>query len=209
MASDATDPLDLSGRPCLEQRFSPLLMVRTTLHDDGLVVQVARPFSERVGAVDFARLLPEPASVSGLVASRLWLAGGLLAAGVAACLPPLRTLLGAAGGPVAVALLAGAALSVVSALAAPRRVTLLLDRECALNLVFLRGRDDDAQVETFLGLVRRAAIEWRCRTPGAEAAGGDAATLSATLDALQSMREEGLLEEAEFARFRDLAVNRR
>ena len=44
MASDATDPLDLSGRPCLEQRFSPLLMVRTTLHDDGLVVQVARHY---------------------------------------------------------------------------------------------------------------------------------------------------------------------
>ncbi len=208
MASDATEPLDLSGRPCLEQRFSPLLMVRTTLHDDGVVVQVARPFSERVGAVDFGRLLPEPASINGLVASRLWLAGGLLAAGAAACLPPVRALLGAAGAPAAAALLAGAALSCLSAVAAPRRLTLLIDRERALNLVFLRGREDDAQVETFLGLVRRAAIEWRCRTPVAEGVDADAAPLSTTLEALQAMRDEGLLEESEFARFRDLAVNR-
>jgi len=208
LASDATDA-EGAGRPCLEQRFSPLLMVRTTLHDDGLVVQVARPFSERVGAVDFGRLLPEPASVSGPVTPRLWLAGGLLAAAVAACVPPLRALLGPAGGPLALALLAGSAFAGLAALAAPRRLTLLLDRERALNPVFLRGREDDGQVEEFLARVRRAALDWSCRAPGEEPPAPGAAPLSDTLDALQAMRAEELLSPAEFERFRDLAVNRR
>lgn len=208
MASDATDAAG-EGRPCLEQRFSALLTVRTTLHDDGLVVQVARPFSERVGAVDFGRLLPEPASVSGLPAPRLWAGAVLLAASAAACLPPLRGMLGAASGPLAIGLLAAAACACIAAVAAPRRLTLLLDRERALNPVFLRGREDDAQVEEFLARVRRAAIAWRCRAPGEDAAAPGAAPLSATLDALQAMRAEGLIEAREFERFRELAVNRR
>jgi hypothetical protein len=210
LASDATDaPLDLAGRPCLEQRFSPLLRVRTTLHDDGLVVQVDRPFRERVGAVDFGRLILEPASVSGIRADRLWLSGALLAAGVLACLPVTRATLGSElTGPAAAALLVAAALAVVAALARPRRLTLLLDRERALNPVFLRGGDDDEQVERFLDQVRRAAIDWRCRAPAEETVEAGAQRnprLADALDALHAMRNDGLLSEQELQRFRDLA----
>lgn len=210
MASGATDPpLDLAGHPCLEQRFSPLLRVRTTLHADGLVVQVDRPFRERVGAVDFGRLILDPASVSGVRTGRLWLSGALLAAGVLACLPFARAALGGEfAGPTAAGLLVASALAVVSALASPRRLTLLLDRERALNPVFLRGGDDDEQVERFLQQVRRAAIDWRCRPPAEEAADADPAPLSTALEALQAMHAEGLLAEHELARFRDLAVHR-
>ena len=208
LASDATDPPDTAARPCLEQRFSPLVVVRTTLHDDGLVVQVARPFRERVGAVDFSRLVLEPASVRGVSSGALWLAGGLLAAGIAACLPFAREPLGDGAGVAAAALLAGAALSVTGALACPRHLTLLLDRERALNPVFLRGGADDAQVEGFLQQVRRAAIAWRCRPDPEPADAEDAAPrrrLSDALDALHAMHSDGLLESHELARFREIA----
>jgi hypothetical protein len=209
LASDATDPPEGATRPCLEQRFSPLLVVRTTLHDDGLVVQVERPFRERVGAVDFSRLVLEPASVKGVSSGALWLAGGLLAAGVAACLPFAREALGdGRAGASAAVLLVGAALALLGALACPRHLTLLLDRERALNPVFLRGGADDAQVEGFLQDVRRAAIAWRCRPdPEPAAAEGVAPRrrLSDALDALHAMHSDGLLESHELARFREIA----
>ncbi len=209
MASDGTDPPDTAGKPCLEQRFSPLLVVRTTLHDDGLVVQVERPFRERVGAVDFGRLVLDPASVKGASSGALWLAGGLLAAGVVACLPFAREALGDGGaGASAAALLAGAALAVLGALACPRHLTLLLDRDRTLNPVFLRGGADDAQVEGFLQQVRHAAIAWRCR-PDPEPAEAEGAEprrrLSDAIDALHAMHSDGLLESHELARFREIA----
>ncbi len=204
--SEAPDP---AGRPCLEQRFSALLRVRTTLHDDGLVVQVERPFRERVGAVDFGRLILEPASVSGVRTDRLWLSGLLLIAGALACLPYSRALLGGElAGPAAAALLVAAALAVVAAVASPRRLTLLLDRERALNPVFLRGGDDDEQVERFLAQVRRAAIDWRCRRRAGEPEEDGAPRrppLADALDALHAMRRDGLLSDQELQRFRDLA----
>ncbi|HEX5009508.1 MAG TPA: hypothetical protein VFY71_03830 [Planctomycetota bacterium] len=209
MASDATDPQDGAGKPCLEQRFSPLLVVRTTLHDDGLVVQVARPFRERVGAVDFGRLVLEPASVRGVSSGALWLAGALLAAGIAACLPFAHEAVGdGRAGASAAVLLVGAALALVGALACPRHLTLLLDRERALNPVFLRGGADDAQVDVFLAEVRRAAIAWRCRPePEPEDAEPSAPRrrLSDALDALHAMHGDGLLESDELARFREIA----
>jgi hypothetical protein len=207
LASATTEPLDLAGRPCLEQTFSPLLRVRTTLHDDGLVVQVERPFRERVGAVDFGRLVLDPASVSGVRTDRLWLAGALFAAGVVACLPFAGAALGReATGAGAAVLLVAAALAVIAAVACPRRLTLLLDRERALNPVFLRGGEDDEQVERFLDQVRRAAIAWRCRAPAEEPDEDDPAPrLSDALDALHAMHAEELLSAQELQRFRDLA----
>jgi len=199
------------GRPCLEQRFSPLVTVRTTLHDDGLVVQVARPFRERIGAVDFGRLVLEPASMSGVRPGRLWLAGVLLAGGLAACLPAASALLGALAGPVGMTLLAAGGLASLAAVASPRRLTLLLDRERALNPVFLRDGDDDAQVESFLLDVRRAAIEWRCRSASGEATeeADKPAGLADSLDALHKMHADGLLSEQELRQFSELAQRRR
>jgi hypothetical protein len=209
LASDATEPEDGADRPCLEQRFSPLLVVRTTLHDDGLVVQVARPFRERVGAVDFGRLVLEPASVRGVSGGALCLAGGLLAAGIAGSLPFAHEALGdVRAGACAAVLLVGAALALLGALACPRQLTLLLDREHALNPVFLRGGADDAQVDVFLAEVRRAAIAWRCRPePEPEDAEPPAPRrrLSDALDALHAMHSDGLLESHELARFREIA----
>jgi hypothetical protein len=199
------------GHACLEQRFSPLVTVRTTLHDDGLVVQVARPFRERVAAVDFGRLVLEPASVSGVRTGFLWASGILLAAAVAACLPVLQPWLFAPAGPLSAALLAGAALSFVAAAAHPRRLTLLLDRERALNPVFLRGGHDEPEVEAFLHDVRRAAVAWRCR-----AASGGAGEdqdgepgLATALDTLHAMHAEELLTQPELERFREMLIHRR
>jgi hypothetical protein len=214
LASDTTEPGDEPGdepeKPCLEQRFSPLVVVRTTLHDDGLVVQVARPFRERVGAVDFGRLVLEPASVRGARSGALWLAAGLLAAGALAWLPLGREALGDGRAKLAATvLLLLAALSVTAALVRPRRLTLLLDRERALNPVFLRGGPDDEQVEGFLKLVRRAAIAWRCRPDGETADDEERTGLADALDALHAMHVDGLLNEKELARFREFAERRR
>jgi hypothetical protein len=199
------------GRACLEQRFSPLLTVRTTLHDDGLVVQVNRPFRDQVAAVDFGRLVLEPAMVNSVRTGLLWLAGALVAIGGGCLLPHAQPWLGPAAGPLAAGLLAGAALSFVAGVASPRRLTLLLDRERALNPVFLRGGDDEAEVENFLHDVRRAAIAWRCRA----AQGGPAEDepvepgLADALDKLHAMHAEELITERELKRFQELAVRRR
>ena len=200
------------GRACLEQRFSPLLTVRTTLHDDGLVVQVARPFRDQVAAVDFGRLVLEPASVNSVRTGLLWLAGAMLACGGACLVPLAHPWLGAAAGPLAACLLAGAALSFVAAVASPRRVTLFLDRERALNPVFLRGGADDAEVESFLHDVRRAAIAWRCRAAAGEPAEEEEQAesgLADALDRLHAMRAEDLITEPELERFSELAQRRR
>lgn len=199
------------GRACLEQRFSPLLTVRTTLHDDGLVVQVARPFREQVAAVDFGRLVLEPASVNSVRTGLLWLAGLLVAGGGACLLPVAHPWLGSTAGSLAAGLLAGAALAFVAAVASPRRLTLFLDRERALNPVFLRGGTDEAEVESFLHAVRRAAIAWRCQAAAGEPAEDEQGEsgLADALDKLHAMHAEELITEIELERFRDLALRRR
>jgi hypothetical protein len=198
-----------AGRACLEQRFSPLLTVRTTLHDDGLVVQIARPFGDRVGAVDFGRLVLDPASVNSVRAGLLWLAGVLLA-GSAACVAPFsHAWLGSVSGALAAGLLAGAALCFVAAVASPRRVTLLLDRERAFNPIFLRGGEDEPQVESFLHAVQRAAIDWRCRAGGAGEEQPQEPGLAEALDKLHAMHAEELITQPELERFRELALHRR
>ncbi|HZM01204.1 MAG TPA: hypothetical protein VFD43_13235, partial [Planctomycetota bacterium] len=63
-AGEPPAPEAAEAGPALEQRLSPWLTLRTTVKEQGLVVQVARPFKERVAAVGFERLLLEPAEVS-------------------------------------------------------------------------------------------------------------------------------------------------
>ena len=209
------EPDDPAGRPSLEQRFAPWLRVRTTVLEDGLLVQVHRPFSERMTLVGWERLLLDPAGVRGLVRLRLLACAlGPLLAGGAAALPSATWSATGAGPLVAawlpLALLLGSALLLLDTIGRPRRVSMLLDRELALHPAFLRDRDDEPAVRAFLGEVRRAAIAWRCRNPEAEGGDGPDALpgLADTLDRLVAMHAEGLLDTRQLASFRDLALGR-
>jgi hypothetical protein len=182
--------------------------VRTTLHQQGLVIHVSRPFRQRVAPVGFERLVLDPATIVSLRAGLLWTAGSLCAAGL------LAAWLAAAGSAFVPAWLAPGALAlgvlaVLAAVSHPRRVTLFLDREAGVHPSFLRDGPDDADVAQFVQLVRRAIVEFRCRPPaGEEGALPCAPRLAATLDALIAMRAEELLSEPELARFRELALRR-
>jgi hypothetical protein len=194
-----------AGKPMLEQRFSPWLTVRTTLHQQGLVVEVSRPFSQRVAAVDFDRLVLEPAAVTTPRRDVAWGAAACFAAGLLGTLPTLRGTV-----PwIAPALFGLAVLCVVAVAISPRRVTMFLDREQAVHPVFLRGGRDEPQVHAFVDDVRRAAIAWRCRpaTPEDEAP-ARRPSLADALDALLAMREQDLIDDAELARFREMAQRR-
>jgi hypothetical protein len=75
---------DEAPRPCLRQRFSAFATVTTTVHPQGLVIQVNRPFRQRTVAVAFERLVLEPATIVSLRTGLLWTAGLLCAAGLLA-----------------------------------------------------------------------------------------------------------------------------
>ena len=183
----------------LEQRLAPWLSVRTTLTDGCLLVQVSRPLRVRGAIIGLERLVLEPASVT------LWTAAGLGAGALASALVPgLPAVVGAL-------LLAAAGIALMIAAVHPRRLTLLLDREGVLNPLFARGGHDDAEVEAFLEAVTDAAIARRCgRTDPVveddDAGGTGARTLADALDALVSLRDEGLLEADAFDRLRDHAA---
>ena len=218
--------------PALEQRLSPWLTVRTTLKEQGLIIQVARPFKERVNAVGFERLLLEPAEVSFVRNDRLWLAAGLGGAGLALSWPGLLGLpalaglspahawsaaLGALAALLGPGLLAAAVLVLLMAVTEPRRLSVFLDREQAVHPKVVRGRADEPQAAAFVEAVKKAIVSYRCSGPVEESveaeAGADgepAAThsLADTLDALLAMRANGLLDEAELARFREIAERR-
>lgn len=223
----ATDAAEATAAPVLEQRLSPWLTLRTTVKEQGLVVQVARPFKERVNAVGFERLLLVPAEVSFVRTDRLWFAGALAVAGLALSWPGLSGLPALAGllhslsallGP---GLLAAAVLVLLLAVADPRRVSVFLDREQGLHPKVVRGAADEAQAAEFVETVKRAIVTHRCSGPTEEAAeaegeadgdgGGSAAaapSLADTIDALLVMRQHGLLDEQEFTRFREFAERR-
>ncbi|HTE06026.1 MAG TPA: hypothetical protein VK824_07510 [Planctomycetota bacterium] len=214
-AEDAED----AGRPCLLQRFPPFTAVRTTLHAEGLVIQVRRVFRRRSLAVGLDRLVLDPATVVSFRAGLLWTAGGCCAAAL------LAALLGTPGAPqllpglpdgaraalpaLAPVLLVAAVLALLGAVASPRRITLFLDREAGSHPSFLRGGPHDAEAADFVALVQRAIVEFRCRPP--DAGSGPAPgvpRLASTLDALVAMQREELLTAPEFARFRELALRR-
>jgi len=191
-------------KPVLEQRFSPWLSVRTTLHAQGLVVEVRRFFNQRMAAVDYDRLVLEPSTVIAPRRDLAWCAAACFLAGLLGTLPALR-----AAPWVAPGLFGAAVLCALGVAISPRRVTMFLDREQAVHPVFLRGRHDEPQVATFVDGVRRAAIAWRCRpaTPEDEEP-AKRPRLADTLDALLTMRQEDLIDDAELARFREMAQRR-
>jgi len=230
-------PAEAAPEPVLEQRLSPWLTIRTTVKEQGLVIQVARPFRERVAAVGFERLLLEPAQVSFVRGDRLWLAAALGAAGLAASwaglpgLPEGATLAGAVARTTASAaasallgpgLLAAAVLVLLMAVSDPRRISVFLDREQALHPKFVRGGEDEAQAADFVAAVQRAIVAYRCHGPASgddaqpepggqdgEDAGREApASLADTLDALLAMRQDGLLDDQQLGCFRELAERR-
>jgi len=222
--ADVAGSVEPQAEPVLEQRLSAFAVIRTTVKDQGLVVQVARPFGERVSAVGFERLLLEPAQISFVRNDRLWLAAALAAGGLAATCP------GLAGLPVAVStllpllgpgLLAAAVLVLLLAVADPRRVSVFLDREQALHPKILRGGADEPQAAAFVETVKRAIVAYRCSGPSPEQAEAEeeaarederrrsaAPTLADALDALLAMRQDGLLDEQEFSRFKEFAERR-
>jgi hypothetical protein len=212
------------AEPVLEQRLSAFAVIRTTVKAQGLVVQVARPFGERVSAVGFERLLLEPAQVSFVRNDRLWLAAVLGAGGLAATWPGLAglpawpvfpTLLPLLGP----GLLAAAVLVLLLAVADPRRVSVFLDREQALHPKILRGGADEPQAAAFVETVKHAIVAYRCSGPPLEVAEEEASgneestqpgptSLADALDALLAMRQDGLLDEQEFSQLKELAERR-
>lgn len=225
--------VELDHEPALEQRLSPWLTLRTTVKEQGLVVQVARPFRERVSAVGFERLLLEPAEVSFVRNDRLWLSGALGAAGLALSWPGLVGLpelaglseahawsaaLGALAALLGPGLLAAAVLVLLMAVSEPRRLSVFLDREQALHPKVVRGRADEPQAAAFVDAVKRAIVAFRCSgplvaVPGEIPAEGEAEevarpSLADTLDALLAMRQHGLLDDQELARFQEFAERR-
>lgn len=199
----------VDDKPCLEQRPWPWMRVRTTLHPQGLVIQVARPFAERVGAVGYERLVLDPAELSVMRRELLWATLVLLACGIGASLRVTQDLVPPLAAP---ALLGAGVLALLASVIAPRRMTVFLDREQALHPSFLRGGARDADVAGFVDEVRRSIIAWRCRPPAEEPDEPDAAptgpTLADHLDALAAMRTDGLLSDDEWERFRRLAERR-
>jgi hypothetical protein len=198
----------VDDRPCLEQRLAPWTSVRTTLHPQGLVIQIARPFGERVGAVGYERLVLDPAEISVLRRELLWAAGVLLGCGIACTLGFTREFVAPLAAP---ALLGAGVLTLLGSVIAPRRMTVFLDREHALHPTFRRGGRREEDVARFVDEVRRAIIEWRCRPPVTDQEPDEtpeAPTLADRLDALVAMRDDGLLSEREFERFRMLAERR-
>ncbi len=193
--------------PVLEQRFSLLMVVRSTLHPQGLVVEVSRPFSQRVSAVDFDRLVLDPAAVSTLRRDGMWAAAACFAGALLLTLPPAAGVVPMWAAPT---LLGLAALCAMAVAIAPRHVTMFLDREQDLHPIFLRHGADEPAVAAFVEEMRRAAIAWRCRPPVAEDedAGPRRPRLADTLDALLAMRQEDLITDTELLRFREMA-NRR
>ena len=226
-AEPETEPvLEAEAEPVLEQRLSAFAVIRTTIKEQGLVVQVARPFGERVSAVGFERLLLEPAQISFVRNDQLWLAGALAAGGLAATWPGLAglpawpalfpTLLPLLGP----GLLAASVLVLLLAVADPRRVSVFLDREQALHPKILRGGADEPQAAAFVETVKHAIVAYRCSGPPPEVAAeeeagsgdeppqGGHSSLADALDALLAMRQDGLLDEQEFFRFKEFAERR-
>jgi hypothetical protein len=233
----SAEPVDaaaeLDDEPVLEQRLSPWLTLRTTVKEQGLVVQVARPFKERVNAVGFERLLLEPAEVSFVRTDRLWLSGALGAAGLALSWPGLLGLpelaglteahawsaaLGALAALLGPGFLAAAVLVLLMAVTEPRRLSVFLDREQAVHPKVVRGRADEPQAAAFIAAVKQAIVRYRCSGPPAEAPGESPAegeaeeaaqpSLADTLDALLAMRQHGLLDDEELRRFQEFAERR-
>jgi hypothetical protein len=200
----------VDGKPCLEQRPWPWVRVRTTLHPQGLVIQVARPFAERVGAVGYERLVLDPAEVSVLRRELVWVAIVLIVGGVASTLSITHSVVSPLAAP---GLLGAGVLALLASVIAPRRMTVFLDREQALHPSFLRGGACEPDVASFVDDVRRAIITWRCSPPVSDegeqpAAAPTGPTLADHLDALRGMREDGLLNDEEWERFRKLAERR-
>ena len=198
---------EIPERPFLEQRYAPWLRVRTTLHPQGLVIEVRRLFSERMATIDFDRMVLEPGSASGLRNGLLWFAGAWYAAGFACTLPALRE-----GVPTLIApsLFIMAVLTLFAAVVNQQRITMFLDREGALTPIFRRGGPDDTEVADFIEEVREAAIRWRCNPapteePELETEGP---RLADTLDRLLDLRSRALLSDHEFETFRKIALRR-
>ncbi len=193
---------DAPERPALEQRFSALYKVRTTIHDEGLVLQIDRRFRTSVATVGFDRLVLEPSGATGLRTQRLAWAAAVFGLAVAcAALPPPFPW--AAPGVLALAVLI-----VLHTVISPRRVTMLLDREGALHPAFLRDGADEPAVAEFLERLRRAALASRCTADSGPEEEAERPALADALDALDEMRGEGLLTEEELERFRELAARR-
>jgi hypothetical protein len=218
----AAEPLAAEPAPTLEQRLSPWLTIRTTVKEQGLVIQVARPFRERVSAVGFDRLLLEPAEVSFVRTDRLWLAAALGAAGVVLSWPGILELPGIAGltgllarslalsffsallGP---GLLAAAILVLLLAAADPRRLSVFLDREQGLHPKVVRGGEDEPQAAAFVEQVKQAIVTGEAGD-GTEDEAVAQASLADTLDALLAMRQNGLLDDQELRLFQEFAERR-
>jgi len=224
---------ELESEPAIEQRLSPWLTIRTTVKEQGLIVQVARPFRERVSAVGFDRLLLEPAEVCFVRADRLWMAGVLGAGGLLLSWPGLLGLparfgvedaqawsaaLGALWALLGPGLLAAAVLMLLLAVTEPRRLSVFLDREQGVHPKVVRGGADEPQAAAFVATVQQAIVHYRCAgTPVEETADAEAGvedeagarpSLADTLDALLAMQRDGLLDEQELARFREFAERR-
>ncbi|MGQ0552759.1 MAG: hypothetical protein ACT4PU_06020 [Planctomycetota bacterium] len=189
----------------LEQRFSALVTVRTTLQPQGLIIQVNKFFRQRVHAVEFDRLVLEPTTLTSVRKPLLWGAAACFAAAVVLALPAPAAWVPSL---VPVLIFGLAVMLVFSATITPRRLSMFLDREQVFHPVFLREGPDDAAVEGFLHEVRRAVIAWRCRPAETEAEAPERPQLADALDALATMRSEGLLTSEEFSRFRELAAQR-
>jgi len=202
-ASDSEGP----ERPVLEQRFAPWLSVRTTLHPQGLVIEVRRLISERMATIDFDRMVLEPSSTSSLRHELLWFAGAWYAAGFACTLPALSQ-----GLPLLIApsLFILAVLTLFAAVVNQKRITMFLDREGALTPIFLRGGPDEAEVAAFIDEVREAGISWRCDpTPDEEPEPPtERPALADTLDRLIDLRSRALVSDVEFETFRKMALRR-
>jgi hypothetical protein len=219
------DVVEPQAEPVLEQRLSAFAVIRTTIKEQGLVVQVARPFGERVSAVGFERLLLEPAQISFVRNGQLWLAAALAAGGLAATwpgvvgLPALASRLSTLLPLLGPGLLAAGVLVLLLAVADPRRVSVFLDREQALHPKILRGGADEPQAAAFVETVKHAIVAYRCSGPPIEVAEEEASaseaepqpgpsSLADALDALLALRQDGLLDEQEFLRLKELAERR-
>jgi hypothetical protein len=202
MSASASEPEE---RPALEQRFAPWMGVRTTIHPQGLVIEVRRPFSEQMATIEFDRLVLEPGSANGLRSGLLWLAGAWYLAGLVCTLPALRDALPLMVTP---SLLVLSVLTLLATMVDQQRVTMFLDREGELTPIFLRGGPDEPEVAAFLEQINAAAIAWCCNPepveePELETEGP---RLADTLDRLLDLRARALLSDGEFETFRRIAL---
>lgn len=203
----AASDSEASERPVLEQRFSPWMAVRTTVHPQGLVIEVRRPFSERTAMIDYDRLVLEPSTFNGLRRGLLWFSVAWFAASVVCTLPSMRQDLPILIPPLLFIL---AVLTLLAAIVNTQRITMYLDREGVVNPVILRDEQDEPKAAAFVEEIHRAAVSWLCNPNPIEQPEGEVEgpRLADTLDRLLDLRSRALLSDVEFRSLREIALRR-